>query len=290
MTSNGGAGGTAVPGLQRPLAQRAHRAYVRGRIALRRTHRWSGVRILTYHRVADASADPLAISPDRLRRQLHVLRDRGLKIIAMRDVYAELRTPSAEQAVALTFDDGYLDTLTAAEPILREAAAPATVFIPTGIIDRRTPCTWYAQPPPFLSWADLRDLAAGGTFDVQPHGVDHHALTALDDDGAREEIEGSIRELHEQVGVEAHTYAYAAGLYGAREQAIVAAGPLAGAVTSDPGYNDAAANVTALRRTAIFGYESDREFGAVLDGALDGVSLARRLRALSRRGGDAQAG
>ncbi len=262
-----------------------HRHYVHGRIAAQRLKRpgrtpgdWSGVRILMYHRVASAPGDPLAINPDRFRRQLDALRADDLPIVPVRDVYDMLETGSVERGVAITLDDGYLDSLTAAEPILREFEAPATVFVPTGIISRDVPCTWYRDPPPFLNWTDVKTLIAGGFVDVQPHGVAHLALPALPDDAARKEIEGSVRELSERAQVVAHTYSYAAGRYGSREVSVVEQSTLRGAVTCDPGVNCPGVRHATLRRTGIFGHESVGEFRAVIAGALDEVSLARRLR------------
>jgi peptidoglycan/xylan/chitin deacetylase (PgdA/CDA1 family) len=47
------------------------------------------------------------------------------------------------QSVVVTFDDGYRDNLTVALPILERHGIPATVFITTGLIDRRTSLWWY---------------------------------------------------------------------------------------------------------------------------------------------------
>ncbi|MGZ3426729.1 MAG: polysaccharide deacetylase family protein, partial [Polyangia bacterium] len=48
----------------------------------------------------------------------------------VRAVAGEISIP--HDAAAVTFDDGYRDVLLRADPILRELAIPATVFIPTG--------------------------------------------------------------------------------------------------------------------------------------------------------------
>ena len=45
-------------------------------------------------------------------------------------------------AVALTFDDGYVDNLVFGKPRLEAADLPATVFLATGYIDRFEPFWW----------------------------------------------------------------------------------------------------------------------------------------------------
>lgn len=275
-----------VSALEPAIVRKAHRLYVRGRIAAGRT--WasrrlggraprSGVRILLYHRVTD-EPDPLAIRPERFRRQLETIRRLGLKLIPLAETYDHLAAGDDGRYVAITLDDGYLDSLTTAEPILREFEAPATVFLPTGIISGRDRSTWYHRPPRFLGWDDVPELMSSGVVEVQPHGVAHFALPKLDDEEARDEILGSISELCERAGVAAHTYSYAAGRYGPREQAIVAASSVRGAVTCDAGINCANTTWTALRRTAIYGWESDGEFASILGGAIDGPSAVRRIR------------
>lgn len=47
------------------------------------------------------------------------------------------------RSLIVTFDDGYLDNLTLALPILRRHAVPATIYIATGMIDRLGLPWWY---------------------------------------------------------------------------------------------------------------------------------------------------
>jgi hypothetical protein len=48
------------------------------------------------------------------------------------------------------------------------------------------------------------------------------------------------------------------------------------------GTNDHTTDRSALRRTAIFGYEGAAEFQAILNGALDRDSIVRRVRSRRR--------
>jgi peptidoglycan/xylan/chitin deacetylase (PgdA/CDA1 family) len=265
----------------------AHRANLRGRVAVQRLRRigrdrearWRGVRILLYHRVTSDRGDPLSIANDRFRRQLDLIRRTpDIKLIRLRELYEVIHSDPDGRYVAITLDDGYRDALTDALPILREFDAPATVFLPTGIISGRERCMWYRNPPPFLDWDEVRALIADELVEVQPHGVRHLALPHLSRDESISEITGSIAELQREVGVTHHTYSYAAGRYGWREQDIVRGAGLLGAVTCDCGVNDATVDTTALRRTAVYGHETQAEFRAILGGALDRPSLIRRVR------------
>ena len=107
---------------------------------VRRLHRWfrrrGGPAILMYHRIAVPKVDPwgLTVSPERFAEQVQALRAR--RTILSTDAFvARLRSGDLpHDAVALTFDDGYLDNLRQAKPILEAAGVPATVFLATGRI------------------------------------------------------------------------------------------------------------------------------------------------------------
>jgi peptidoglycan/xylan/chitin deacetylase (PgdA/CDA1 family) len=94
--------------------------------------------ILMYHRVAvPPAADPwrLCVSPKRFDEQLRALR-RFADIVPLERLPQAMRVRcDGRPVVAITFDDGYLDNLTAAKPILERHDAPATVFLATGCIE-----------------------------------------------------------------------------------------------------------------------------------------------------------
>jgi glycosyltransferase involved in cell wall biosynthesis/peptidoglycan/xylan/chitin deacetylase (PgdA/CDA1 family) len=100
--------------------------------------------ILMYHRIADRTIDPwgLAVSPTHFEEQLGVLaRTRHpLSLVDFVDRLISGTLPS--NAVAVTFDDGYLDNLTVAKPLLAAAEIPATVFLATGYTGRSAAFWW----------------------------------------------------------------------------------------------------------------------------------------------------
>lgn len=91
--------------------------------------------VLMYHRVADfatdATLDPwgLCVSPQHFEEHLQVLAEYG-RCLTFSDFAATYQQSTAPQ-IAITFDDGYVDNLTLARPLLAQYDQPATVFIAT---------------------------------------------------------------------------------------------------------------------------------------------------------------
>ena len=97
-----------------------------------------GALILGYHRVADVPRDPfsMCVAPAHFDEQLDVLR-RYTTPVSLQDLIRHLEEGSLPpRTVALTFDDGYVDNLYQAKPILARYDMPATVFVTTGYVDR----------------------------------------------------------------------------------------------------------------------------------------------------------
>ncbi len=101
-----------------------------------------GAIVLMYHsiaadEVAVAIDPPNRMSPREFERQMAFL-SRHRRVISLTELVTDIekgRTPAAG-TVCITFDDGYLDNLTVAAPILERYRLPATLFLPTAYIDR----------------------------------------------------------------------------------------------------------------------------------------------------------
>ena len=109
---------------------RASKAAEPLRRARRPTGRHGSV-ILLFHRVASVAQDyhHLAVSPEVFRSQLEYLAGHCQLISLHEMATAASKGRPLEGAVALTFDDGYLDNLETAVPLLMERDAPATFFL-----------------------------------------------------------------------------------------------------------------------------------------------------------------
>jgi peptidoglycan/xylan/chitin deacetylase (PgdA/CDA1 family) len=127
---------------------------------VKRLHRWLRHRdapaILMYHRIATADVDPwgLSVSPERFAEQVQALRARRT-MLSMDAFVARLQSGDLpHDAVAFTFDDGYLDNLRRAKPILEAADIPATVFLTTGRIGTGKEFWWDELTRMILSRAE----------------------------------------------------------------------------------------------------------------------------------------
>jgi peptidoglycan/xylan/chitin deacetylase (PgdA/CDA1 family) len=120
----------------------------RARVRLRRIRaRASGARrpvILMYHRIAHETFDPwgLAVAPDKFAEQLSWLAKHRALMSLPEFAGLHRRGALPDDAVAITFDDGYACTGEVAAPLLESYGIPATIFIPAALIGRARPFWW----------------------------------------------------------------------------------------------------------------------------------------------------
>lgn len=100
--------------------------------------------ILMYHRVAAPAIDPwgLAVRPDRFEAHLDLLRRRRT-VLSVGEIVKRLQSGVLpDNAVAITFDDGYADNLVEAQPRLAAHDMPATLFLTAGAVGQRREFWW----------------------------------------------------------------------------------------------------------------------------------------------------
>jgi peptidoglycan/xylan/chitin deacetylase (PgdA/CDA1 family) len=92
--------------------------------------------ILLYHRIAELPSDPqlLCVSREHFGEHLQILRTLGRpeRLTTLSQTWQN-RSPGS-LGVAITFDDGYADSLYNAKPLLQQYEMPATVFVASGYI------------------------------------------------------------------------------------------------------------------------------------------------------------
>jgi peptidoglycan/xylan/chitin deacetylase (PgdA/CDA1 family) len=97
-----------------------------------------------YHRVAELQEDPwgLVVTPDTFEQQLAYLK-RNYRTMALDELVQGLRSGKLpDNAVAITFDDGYRDNLVHAKPLLAHYGLSATLFLATGWVGSSVPFWW----------------------------------------------------------------------------------------------------------------------------------------------------
>lgn len=164
----------------------------------------SGLRILMYHSVGgNALGDTrgiFSISPQRFRSHIALLANMdNFQIVHLAP--HNLSEPSSK--VAITFDDGYVDNLTVAAPILVEHGIPFTVFVSSDFTKNHN--------NGFLTPDELRELAGLPGAAIGAHGKTHRLLTTCNDIELNEELSSSKHYLEDILGQPVTAIAYPFG-------------------------------------------------------------------------------
>jgi peptidoglycan/xylan/chitin deacetylase (PgdA/CDA1 family) len=143
--------------------------------------------ILVYHRIAEWQPDShgLCTPPEVFRAHMTHVRDQfqPMRLEDLVEAAAAGRIP--EGAVAITLDDGYVDALNVASPILMDVGVPATFFINSERLHEEHERWWDMMERVFLSAATLPptlELHVGAGNVRVPTGTTEqraHALAAL---------------------------------------------------------------------------------------------------------------
>jgi peptidoglycan/xylan/chitin deacetylase (PgdA/CDA1 family) len=117
--------------------------------------------VLLYHRIDRPHRDRwgLCVSPENFAGHLRCLR-RSFKPVRLAEIAAMIADGNVKQnSVAITFDDGYRDNLTAAIPMLEKMRLPATFFI-CGDAASEGESFWWEKLEASLQLMELDDAGA----------------------------------------------------------------------------------------------------------------------------------
>jgi peptidoglycan/xylan/chitin deacetylase (PgdA/CDA1 family) len=196
-----------------------------------------GPLMLMYHSVSpddSLPAWPWAVSIQRFREQLDFLVDAGYATPTQDELVAD-PTRWHGRTVTITFDDGYIDNLAAADELYRRGLR-ATWFVVAGSVGKLPSWPEDGRPAGRLMNAnELRGLLELG-MEIGSHAVHHVRLPELDDDALATELRDSRSTLTEALGQAPTSLAYPYGAWDARcAQAVRDAG-YSSACTTRPGW------------------------------------------------------
>jgi peptidoglycan/xylan/chitin deacetylase (PgdA/CDA1 family) len=234
----------------------------------------AGVTILLYHRIGGGTHSDIDLEARRFDQQVRWLRE-TCAIASMDDVARLAREQGGEgggrNVVAVTFDDGYLDTYEVAYPILKRWGVPATIYVPTSYVDEQRPFDFGAfqraapgRRPRSITWEQAAEMARSGLVTIGAHTHTHADLSVATAVRTLREVEECDRVIEARLGAPPRHFAYPWGRWSAEAEAIVAA-RYQTAVVGGPGKNAyGALNPGRLWRHPVLRTDGDRLFRARL--------------------------
>lgn len=239
----------------------------------RKLSKLSGIRILIYHRVNDASVDSMTIHPKKFERQISYIKRkfRMIKLGQLVDLI-ESQKEFPANTLAITFDDGYLDNFTVATPILAKYSIPACFFVASDLIgtdrvfehDRREGVRF-----PIMTWKNLDELLRKG-HEVGSHTANHSDLGSCNARQLEYELFRSKRKIEENLATEITLFALP---FGHREHT----GPSAVSSVKQAGYRCCCHGYGGVNTVTTDRYHIRRHYVTpswsffVFKGALDGA-------------------
>ncbi len=197
--------------------------------------------ILMYHQVDQLShpKEPMrgmVVSPDMFAAHMGLIKRLGFKGLSMRELlpYLQGKRHTRQKLVGITFDDGYLNNLTQAMPVLDAHGFTATCYMVSALIGKTN--AWDHPPgvpgKPLMNVAQARQWVTHG-HDVGSHTRHHLDLSACDGESLTDELAGSRAELRLALGSDcAEHFCYPYGRYNpAALRAVQAAGYLSATTT-----------------------------------------------------------
>lgn len=174
--------------------------------------------VIAYHSVhpqQDGVRAPDVITdPADLEREVRGLLAASYRCVTADELVTETggRRPP-ERTALLTFDDGWLDGLSVATPLLASLGVRATFFVCPGLWSQNDERMGTAGRVMSATQAD--DLHAAG-MDLGAHSMTHPDLRTLEDGALAAELEGSKAAVEAVTGRPCRTFAYPFGLHDAR--------------------------------------------------------------------------
>lgn len=194
--------------------------------------------ILTYHQIADAPPKgtphrSLVVAPEDFARQMAMLSVLGYRGLSMTDLQPYLRGERVGKVVGITLDDGYLNNLTYAAPVLQRYGFSATCYVVSRLIGKSNIWDRESGIPEsaLMNAVQLKQWIARGQ-EVGAHTRHHAHLLQLDAYIAKEEITGCKADLEELLDAPVQHFCYPYGEYAPEHVAMVRAAGYATATTT----------------------------------------------------------
>lgn len=190
--------------------------------------------IIAYHNIGRAPRQArfasLYVRQGQFDRHMWLLRAFGVRGLSMSQAQPFLKGERQGRIAVITFDDGYVDTLQNALPVLRKHGFSATCYVVSDRLGRHN--EWDADElnviKPLMTATQLREWHAAG-MDVGAHTRTHVRLPQCDDARLEDEVRGCRRELEAVIDAPVLHFCYP---WGEHDERVVASVQRAGFTTA----------------------------------------------------------
>jgi peptidoglycan/xylan/chitin deacetylase (PgdA/CDA1 family) len=213
--------------------------------------------ILTFHQIAPTPPKgtpyrSLCVAPESFAKHMRWLKTLGYQGVSMSGLLPYLQGVKQGRVVGITFDDGYLNNLTHALPVLQELGFSATCYAVSQLLGKTNVWDEAVGIPqvPLMNAAQLRAWVDGGQ-EVGAHTRHHVHLPDLSPDVAQQEIAQCKAELQDITGQAVEHFCYPYGDYSPEHVRMVQEAGYATATTTQRGRAQVGDNLFELRRVPV---------------------------------------
>ena len=217
----------------------------------------SSIPILVYHQIANAPKKGapfrgLYVSPAAFARQMAMLKVLGYQGMSMTDLQPYLRGDKSGKVVGITFDDGYLNNLTHALPVLQKQGFTSTCYVVDGLLGKTN--AWDAgvgiAQTSLMTAEQLLQWQVGGQ-EVGAHTQDHVDLLTVNEITAWKQIAKSKTTLQTLLGKPVSHFCYPYGKFDERHSTMAKQATYETATTTARGRVHSATNMLTLPRVPV---------------------------------------
>lgn len=213
--------------------------------------------ILVYHQIDAAPPKgavfrSLYVSPGAFARQMALLRWMGYQGLSMNKLRPYLQGERTGKVVGITFDDGYLNNLQHALPVLQRHGFSSTCYVVSDLSGQTN--LWDADvgiaQTRLMDDAQMRTWVMGGQG-IGAHTRQHAHLNALDETAAWNEIGGCKTALEQRLQTPVTDFCYPYGEYNPSHVAMVREAGFLTATTTQRGRCAVGGDLLQLARVPV---------------------------------------
>jgi len=192
-----------------------------------------------YHHVNPNEGDRITVTPAAFESHLRSIKDHGYRPLGLSELrgFMDGSFKCNEKALAITFDDAYLDTFVYAFPLLKKYGIGAAVFAPTGWLDGASSApldnsglkAFMKKSPEhreamdlvargrysevIMNWNMARAMTESGLIEFASHTATHIPCNNLPEEILVRELKNSKKRLTEKLGGPCEDICWPRGLF-----------------------------------------------------------------------------